>query len=376
MPGYYGMKYDKYTDPVKKRIIMPQSTDAGMDQARALSFDRQVNVSPSGNAPMPETPALVDNSQTRDSWENRLQKPPVIPSVSDGQTAQAPQSWSQEKMFGNLNTGDFVSLTGDLANAIAPNTPMGRAGGVLANYAGAEKQRLAKAADKASEREAEIAKENRRFAFEKEMTSGSQAHAVGMARENRDFTKSENELNRSFDETRDIRKETGADTRSRAAMEHDLKLANIREAADASRQEKSLAAQGRQVVIGDDGSVNVVNTQTGEKKTVEGIKSPSKTKGKGELTNSQIIEGKFKQGNLAVKNSGEMDPVVQKEIFSKASTDYEAAQRGWAPRKVKTEGHELYGKNVWVTPDGRLLNEFGVVIPQGKKEQKDMLPAH
>ena len=44
--------------------------------------------------------------------------------------------WTQQKFAGRMNVGDFVSLAGGLSQAIAPNTPQGRVGGMLANYVG------------------------------------------------------------------------------------------------------------------------------------------------------------------------------------------------------------------------------------------------
>lgn len=52
------------------------------------------------------------------------------------------KSWTQQKFAGRMNVGDFVSLAGGLSQAIAPNTPQGRVGGLLANYVGNEKARL------------------------------------------------------------------------------------------------------------------------------------------------------------------------------------------------------------------------------------------
>lgn len=92
--------------------------------------------------PLVRTPSYTGNT-LRDAGATTTQ--PVPPAT----TPIAKKSWTQDKMIGNMNVGDFISIAGMLGYTVAPNTPMGRIGQVAAGYAQQEQERVAEAPGKA-----------------------------------------------------------------------------------------------------------------------------------------------------------------------------------------------------------------------------------
>jgi len=92
---------------------------------------------------LPDTPA-----QTMSAREAFLNSSNELP--------KAPKSWTQDKMIGEMNVGDFVSMAGQMGYALAPDTPMGRVGAVAAGMAGQEQQRVADAPGKALDRRSKM----------------------------------------------------------------------------------------------------------------------------------------------------------------------------------------------------------------------------
>jgi len=110
------------------------------------------NIKPGENVPLPPS--------ARDSFLETARSPSYAGNTNrfagTPETTPVPpasKSWTEGKMIGKMNVGDFTSLAGSLGYAIAPDTPMGRVGAVAAGFAQREQNRLAEAPDAALKRE-------------------------------------------------------------------------------------------------------------------------------------------------------------------------------------------------------------------------------
>lgn len=86
---------------------------------------------------MPRSPA-------REMFGKTLQQP-----TGEETGTQATQGYWQKPVFGKMPLDKFVQLAGGLSYAISPDTPMGRAGGVLSSFAGQERKAFEVLEDKA-----------------------------------------------------------------------------------------------------------------------------------------------------------------------------------------------------------------------------------
>lgn len=66
---------------------------------------------------------------------------PGMPSAQGQQARTGLGSWGGKKFAGDITADQFVSLAGALSQAIAPETPMGRVGGVMSQFGQQERQR-------------------------------------------------------------------------------------------------------------------------------------------------------------------------------------------------------------------------------------------
>lgn len=66
-------------------------------------------------------------SKLRDSLKDK-------PKTSPGAKARESLGWGGQKFAGNMTTDQFVTLAGGLAEAISPDTPQGRVGGVMSQF--------------------------------------------------------------------------------------------------------------------------------------------------------------------------------------------------------------------------------------------------
>lgn len=136
----------------------------------------------------------------------------------------------------------FAQLVGGLGSAIAGDTPMGRAGAVASQFAGAQIERRDKLADIAAERQAQIAAERRKYGYEGSL----QERRLGAQRE---LTEYEIEQERKL---ADLTYEREAEDREQARTLRDIQL---------QKYQKDIDDPNLTNVVNDDGSITFFDRQ-------------------------------------------------------------------------------------------------------------------
>lgn len=107
------------------------------------------------------------------------------------------ESWGGKKFAGDVTTDRFVSLAGALSQAIAPETAMGRVGGVMSQFGQQEQRRRLGKEERLREEGVErenlylkslfgLGKEEREYEGKKEAAETLRTHQLGMAKTKRE----------------------------------------------------------------------------------------------------------------------------------------------------------------------------------------------
>lgn len=255
----------------------------------------------------------------------------------------------------------FSQLAGSLGAAIAGDTPMGRAGAAVSQFAGQKIERRQKVADTLAERQARIAAEKRGYAHDEGMQESRLATQEGLT--NKRLEQDKTLHTESMKQRAELAK-TASDER--------VKLADIRSKETLSALDKRLSAQGLETVVGDDGSINIVDKKTGTKKTVEGIRSKTKDK----LSGQEVVGLALKARQEAEKNasgdmSGNVDPVAAGDRAEIRTIESLTGRTAVVNDKT---GDVLY----WDKREGAFYTALGekVEIRDKKRMDFDLKPSH
>ena len=289
------------------------------------------------------------------SYEGVTNKPTSMTPVAP----VAPKSWTQDKMIGNMNVGDFVSIAGMLGYAVAPDTPSGRIGQVAAGFAQREQDRLAKAPGEAIDRKdklLDIAKKEKDLATQGTPKEWDAYYKAGKAQGLSDSEIVENfksigkttkdpltklfpggdmkQLNRDTGKWETIEKGTAKDTGKYHFQVDDSGKTSI------YKDGKLMSGSGK-------GKSKA--TEAGEKDTTKKDRAD-----RYKAVSDRMKEWKRTEAGVYAKGD---DISAQRKKFQ---SQYDAAMNNWTIKYNKATGEMAY-----LTEDGELKDEFGVTLKDG-----------
>ena len=201
----------------------------------------------------------------------------TAPRGNPGTPASPNKTATGGKIFG-MSTNEFSQLAGGLGSAIAGDTPMGRAGAFVSQYAGQKIAREQQQRKTLAERQAKIAAATR-----------EREHLTKLA--NIRETGATDRLEKSLEQSKYLagiaQKNTLAERQAKIAaatreQTHDTNLANIRETGATTRADiasterqniakQKLDALGKTIITGKDGGLHIIDKNTGKAVTVKGV---------------------------------------------------------------------------------------------------------